>query len=535
MPFSRKVRDRALVAAARHCCVCHKRRGLNVEVHHIIPEAKGGANRFENAIVLCFDCHADAGHYNPNHPKGTKFSPTELVLARDEWHRIVREHKIPPEHGENLLHCRYIICKSFEALHEIAEANLSHFPLTPVVMARTSPLAFIRKVLSVHRQPFRSEEVESDVFPDRDSYLRAHPDVRTSRVNRTGFDYFEYERIPSRTELRWIAGEEDGITRLLLDADIDPTLIARALGYDEMCGGGFREILRVRPLWFVFLAITNTSETQVRVTGLTASIAGTDHRDLQPIRNNTALRKVSIELPRSTILPQATVVVPIATVLGPLEHVPFEEAGFEESKELQFAHSQTFSHVKAAEERSTLSLCWGPTIYPATVQVEANGGVHEQEVHSLDLTNVYEIDRYWAMGSCPHVIAISDSGELEYLGEVLSDGLNQWTMSSIEVPTNCRTIVIAEIEEETTIVRSISSGSTVLHRNFTLQKGEYLLIQAPGPTLTLHGMYVPSVPGAGIAPPNPIRRNELVGNFMSRLHTEQTLPPPAITAVAAAD
>ena len=92
MPFPRSVREQALVLAARHCCVCHRYKGVKIEVHHLEQEADGGGNDLENAIALCFDCHADAGHYNPDHPRGTNFSPRELRMARATWHRLVQEN-----------------------------------------------------------------------------------------------------------------------------------------------------------------------------------------------------------------------------------------------------------------------------------------------------------------------------------------------------------------------------------------------------------------------------------------------------------
>jgi HNH endonuclease len=85
MPFPIAVREAALFAAGRCCCVCHTFGGRNMEVHHIVQEAGGGPNTIENAIPLCFKCHAEAGHYNPHHPIGTKYSPAELRRHRDEW------------------------------------------------------------------------------------------------------------------------------------------------------------------------------------------------------------------------------------------------------------------------------------------------------------------------------------------------------------------------------------------------------------------------------------------------------------------
>lgn len=85
MPFSPKIKEDALVKSRRRCCVCQEFAGRNVNVHHIVPEADGGINELDNAIVLCFRCHAEAGHYNLRHPLGTKYSPTELRRHRDEW------------------------------------------------------------------------------------------------------------------------------------------------------------------------------------------------------------------------------------------------------------------------------------------------------------------------------------------------------------------------------------------------------------------------------------------------------------------
>lgn len=94
MSFSQKIKDEIFVKCARHCCVCHKPKGLNIEVHHITPKMQGGQDTFENAIALCFDCHADAGHYFAGHPKGSKLSPNELIKHKEEWFEIVQKNKI---------------------------------------------------------------------------------------------------------------------------------------------------------------------------------------------------------------------------------------------------------------------------------------------------------------------------------------------------------------------------------------------------------------------------------------------------------
>lgn len=76
----------------RRCCLCHRFCGVKMEVHHIDQDAHGGGNAPENAIPLCFDCHAEVNHYNIDHPKGRKFTPEELRGHRDQWLRICAEH-----------------------------------------------------------------------------------------------------------------------------------------------------------------------------------------------------------------------------------------------------------------------------------------------------------------------------------------------------------------------------------------------------------------------------------------------------------
>ncbi len=90
MSFSPEVADMALSLCGRCCCICRKFSGSKMELHHIAQRAKGGEDTFENCIPLCLDCHAEVGSYNTEHPKGRKFSPTELRKHRDNWFTRVK-------------------------------------------------------------------------------------------------------------------------------------------------------------------------------------------------------------------------------------------------------------------------------------------------------------------------------------------------------------------------------------------------------------------------------------------------------------
>ena len=89
MSWNRPVKDEVLTKCGRHCCICHTFCGLKIEIHHIKPPPEGGDNTVENAIPLCFNCHADMKSYDHKHPKGTKYSEQELRNHRERWYGLV--------------------------------------------------------------------------------------------------------------------------------------------------------------------------------------------------------------------------------------------------------------------------------------------------------------------------------------------------------------------------------------------------------------------------------------------------------------
>ena len=91
MSFSSEIKEKAFVACGRFCSICHKFCGLKIEVHHIVEVGNEGDDSFDNAIPLCFDCHADMRSYDSAHPKGNKYTRSELKTHRDLWYKKVRD------------------------------------------------------------------------------------------------------------------------------------------------------------------------------------------------------------------------------------------------------------------------------------------------------------------------------------------------------------------------------------------------------------------------------------------------------------
>ncbi|MBK8810328.1 MAG: HNH endonuclease [Acidobacteria bacterium] len=61
-----------------------------METDHIIQKADGGKDEIENAIPVCFECHAEIRAYNPKHPKGRKFTSEEIRQHKTQWLEICK-------------------------------------------------------------------------------------------------------------------------------------------------------------------------------------------------------------------------------------------------------------------------------------------------------------------------------------------------------------------------------------------------------------------------------------------------------------
>ena len=88
MAFNKSEISGLLAQCHRRCCICHRFCGVKMELHHIEHKANGGLDNVENAIPLCFECHAEVNHYNDNHPKGRKFTNEELLAHKNQWLEI---------------------------------------------------------------------------------------------------------------------------------------------------------------------------------------------------------------------------------------------------------------------------------------------------------------------------------------------------------------------------------------------------------------------------------------------------------------
>lgn len=478
MPFSPAVRNQVLVASARHCAVCHRYKNVGVEVHHIQPEGEVGPNTYDNAICLCFDCHAAAGHYNDAHPKGTKYSRSELKLAREKLYHLVREGKIGQisETNASVLF-RYVLCASPIALRDLVDnaaemQSIGKFQL--LQNNRLQEMQFAFENYQTHRAP--------DQFYESFEALNAvHPEFgnQTSRP----------------LNIADIKGGEFGNAFLerMVDSGINPASIGTIEAYYSGCGDPcWVQELVARQLVGFFLQIINDSRQRIRVDSLLGfDSSANSFSKLDSARGSPTTTRIA----PCILEPDSSLVIPLGILFGPLESEPVE--GIELSSAM-ISNEQAESLSLVECDASALE--W----YGALTEVQGIGGsiAGEEfffECHAFGRApGLYRIDRHWLCGSCPYIVCQdSTTGAWYVLGETLSRSPSSELAKtySISIPRNTSKIRIVEAEYETTYISSICVDGRKIMSGATLDYGDSIDLDVLGATmLIVTGYYVAALP-----------------------------------------
>ena len=510
MGFPRSIKEKMMVAAARHCCVCHRYKGVKVEIHHIVQEADGGKNTLKNAITLCFDCHADAGHYNSRHPRGTKFSPAELRLAKESWLKIVAENKIVTSTDTGDFHCRYYICKNFETLSKVAASDLSTFPVSKPLLVKNDVLSLLQDIIRRHPHTSRNGRCWGKKFRNKDEYLENYPNIEF--LSHGGFKY------PYFNEVRKVQPQEldqfrvkDGVVDAMVEHGVSVSTGVSVVGcYESGCEGvEFLEEYLFRDLWCAFLAVKNVANKPVSLDVLTASTSqGVGFQNFSP----SSLIVESIDLPATPICPGETVLIPLAVILPPIYPYKVERMS-SESVDRSNGCYQAVTHCAMDQKVLNDFLIYGGTILPNELSGKGAQGQFEQPVHKLDLTNFYEIDMHWACGSCPHLFFQYD--RLVYVRELLAHCENRTGVDRFVIPESVSKIVVAELEDEVAEIDLLTVDKTIILSGLRLAKGEQIEIDVyPGASCEVIGQYRPKVAIQSDAPMGRIR-NSLIYEFLN--------------------
>lgn len=513
MGFPKNVKEKILIETARHCCVCHRYKGVKVEVHHIKQEALGGENTYENAIVLCFDCHADAGHYNAQHPRGTKFSQSELINAKNNWLKMVKENAIQQPQETDKFLCRYYVCQHYEDLVQIIQNNLSTFPVKKPLLIRNEILDSLSKIIQKHPTSYRHAFHSGKLFSSEDEYLKLYPDTYIPDKSDGKYSYFKMIRNPLENELETI--KEDGLLQLMLEENLPNDLITIICCYEEGCGDFIlQEEYIFRKLWCSFLAITNITDRPIALDSLVGNkLLKNGFTSLTTTIQSTE----TIPLPKAAIEPNSTVLLPIALIMPPIYPLKTENWSSATSR-ISSAQSQIITHEGITSENIIDCLTYGSQIIANKINYQFNGNIYSQEIHEFDLTNMYTIDKYWMCGSCPHLFYVNET--VSYSRELLTDCESKMGTDFFTVPENVKSIIIAEVEDEITEIISIKINGITYLENILLKKYDFIKIPScSGKNIEIIGQYISNT----ITDNNilkGVKRNEIISNFLHHYKKE---------------
>ena len=486
MGFSSQVKEKTYIASARRCCVCKKFKGRNIEVHHIEPKADGGPDTFENAIPLCFDCHAEAGHYNPKHPKGASYSPKELRAHRDAWYKVVADGKV---HSENTQATHYYyLTNSFDIVSEIINGDFSEFPLDNVKLVENDLHRFLKSTKEFKNGIARESDIAGDIYKSVEDYKNKHKDAKEIK-SRWGSSH--WERNITQEEIKNKLAPIDFISHYMHEYGADLSDIAEVQFNEHECVDSCYETYYLRRAKVAFLALVNNGDETIVCDSIN-EVYIDDNKFVEV--GTIGGDERSFNLNKIPLSPGECLLIPTCVVL-----TPFEDYSYQPEKQL------TLDRVKSGGTQDTRKICIDklaeyPTIGPfhkiASMNIEANNSNTELEFRPLLTNNLLLISRYWECGSCPHLlIRNKGSDEWLYIGELFSSEPNEKHKYVIDRNDakfkDAVSIKIIELENEITYIDRICIDGCVTNKNLMLNIDEEIEINVEAISIVeIYGSYI---------------------------------------------
>lgn len=498
--FSKAVREQVLVEAARHCSVCHRFKAIGVEVHHIQPRAEGGLNTEDNAITLCFDCHLAAGHYNPKHAKGTKFSPEELRKHKAAWIQTVAHGSIqvPVSADELSVIFRHVVTSDRLAIESVLDLDHGRLPFGQFFLLEVLP------TLTHIRECFRQDALFRG-YMGRRSYTGLLSPSDCDRYE-TAVEFHKAHPEFAGAEIRELRKEDTEFLELqpvwqrAIEEDVDPSALGRVLAIGGPgCGdGSWHQEALFRVPHGVFMHVLNMNKYPIQLQTIAGTCTGgMDKIDFRPlVTDSNTCERHRLVLPSISIPSMGSLLIPEGVFYGPLEDSWFESSiseqygGGIETGEIQ-VQSFVFDPMRMGPFFVT-----GPWLYIDSVEAVLDGGSRIIPTHCFDPRKPFvSIDNVWLAGSCPHVFWQATDGRWFYGGEIIvsAKDAESAVQASCVVPYGVSKLRIWELEYEETTIDWINVDGSRVAEPLSLKRGESFEISVlPEQVVTIQGYY--SVP-----------------------------------------
>jgi hypothetical protein len=504
MSFSNSVKKQLMVNSARRCCVCGRYKGVGVEVHHIIQKANGGEDSYDNGIVLCFDCHCAAGHYNANHPRGTKFSPEELKGHKERWFQYVRDHldQVAAHDPDHRMICRYYLTADRETAAKVLELDSSS-PLKSSLWLNTPKLSKqFENFCNLYGPGIQNADTDGygdEWYESRKELIQANPEFR-------GKQY-----APVSQRMLDTAKLKDPFAKQLVLHGAAIEEVANMSFFYEACGEtGWGIDFHTRQPYFVFAQILNLDTTPVQITSLNNqpfklnALCDTDLFDTSEVRDLFSVNNIILNSGMSLGLF-------LGVIAGPIDYNPTSYQ-FETGPE--FDQSDNGDTVTRIVMNSTgvdtdFSTCSQLNI-PKSLTYKKDNNEYEAAFEDFRPDTLFLISKEWMCGSCPHLFGVcKTSGELKFM-RTLFDGSNGDTVIENVDCADLSRIIIAEFDNETSQVVSIKIDGTELRKEIQLEYGDAIQMDVTdAQNLVIQGSYTASI----MRPKNSDQRRQKASKF----------------------
>lgn len=455
MGFSKEIKERAFVASARRCCVCKEFSGRNIEVHHITQASQGGTDSFENAIPLCFNCHANAGHYNSKHPRGSKFSPEELRKHRDLWYKQVAEGKFKVNDID--ISQQFFITNSFDIVSEITKGDFNNFPINEVKLLKNDLYNYLKgiDVFSDRKSDFYN------YYESKDEFLERFPDAKyhTDKYGPTC-----WTRIPTKEEIKEKFYDTEYVANYMIRNEALPSSYAKTSFTEMGCTNGNYERFQLAEAKVVFLSIFNASGKTLAINSIVQNCI--EDGGFIPLENADKKGKKSF-LNKLLLESGRCLLIPYCIILSNMENQ------YDPKKCLKYNHidngkGQDIRPISLIDSNITI----GIRNFITNIEFESDGFITDYSVKKLDTKNLLLISRFWECGSCPHLFGLKkDSSKWEYICEVFSnnpDTLQEFTFEPSRF--DFEKLKIVELENEITKINWISLDNKKIAQDLQLKK-----------------------------------------------------------------
>lgn len=459
MGFSKEIKEQAFVASARRCCVCKEFVGRNIEIHHIIQASKGGKDTFENAIPLCFDCHANAGHYNSKHPRGSKLSPEELRKHRDFWYKLVENGQFSLNGLE--LSQQFFLTNSFDIVTELINGDFTNFPINEVKLYQNELFFYLKEIDVFNKR-------ESDFYnyyKSLEEYKSKFPNALL-QTDKYGSTY--WTRTPSLSEIKEKFYNSEYVANYMIRNNASPADFSKATFTEHGCADGNYERFDLKEAKVVFLAIFNSSNRAISVKKIKESFiedggfTSIDQQNL-PIREKDT-NDLQLEPGKCFLVPYCILLSGLDDDYHPDKCLTYNS--------LDTGQGQDVRPVELLDGNKSITI--GVRNFVNQVQFEQDNFITNYSVKLLDPRNLLLISRFWECGSCPHLFGRKkDTQEWEYISEVFNDNSNV-TQEFVFTPKlfGFDFLKVVELENEITEIESIVVDKTEITSSLILLKGD---------------------------------------------------------------